>query len=304
MNKVWLLPANENWICDELTKTWSEGNKDITVLSPYDADVIWLFSDWRWRELPIELLKSKKVITTVHHIVPEKWDHNARHDFAARDLITDVYHVYNQRALDFIRPLTNKRIELIHYWADQNAWRPSLEAKNDIRKRLGLPTNAFCLFSAQRDTEGSGISQGIFLPKLEKGPDKFCDYVKTLCSQRSHVHVVLAGWRRQYVIQTLKSVHVPYTYFERPLQETVRDLYQCCDLYAITSRHEGGPQALIETGLMGLPVVSTPVGIAEQVLPQRAINDDVSLATPAVPNVESWKLPMGFEHYRALMGSL
>jgi hypothetical protein len=76
------------------------------------------------------------------------------------------------------------------------------------------------------------------------------------------------------------------------------------NLYAVTARQEGGPQALIECALTNTPVVCTPVGIAEQVLPASAINDDVSLATPAVPNVDGWQLPQGFQPYRDLLASL
>ena len=91
---------------------------------------------------------------------------------------------------------------------------------------------------------------------------------------------------------------VPYTYFELPSQEIINELYQTLDLYPVTARHEGGPQSLIECGLLNVPVVSRPVGIAEQVLHPDAINDDVSLAYPHVPNIEDWKLPHGYNGYR------
>lgn len=58
----------------------------------------------------------------------------------------------------------------------------------------------------QRDTEGSSIASGNFLPKLEKGPDVFCDIVEMYNKTHSKdIHVVLAGWRRQYVIDRLKK---------------------------------------------------------------------------------------------------
>ena len=81
-------------------------------------------------------------------------------------------------------------------------------------------------------------------------------------------------------------------------------MYQCLDEYAVTARHEGGPQALIECGLLGVPTVSTPVGIAEQVLPPSAIANNVFDASPSVPDVEDWKLPGGFQQYRELLQSL
>ncbi len=311
--KVFALPAAEDWICDQLVADWKQ-HSGVACDDPREADVVWLLSDWRWRELDWRALAGKKVVTTVHHIVPEKFDRAARMDFAARDSITTLYHVYNQRTLDFIRPLTKKPIELVPYWANQSLWDPDGRHMFELRKKHNLPSNAYLIGSFQRDTEGSDLTS----PKLEKGPDRFADLAIKMhehgregretewvtegpCgSHACHYHVVLAGWRRQYLIRRLEAAGVPYSYFERPPQQTLVELYRTLDLYAVTARHEGGPQALIECGLLNVPVVSTPVGIAEQVLPSSAIAEDVSLAHPAVPNVESMKLPRGMDGYREM----
>jgi hypothetical protein len=312
MNKVYVLPPQEDWIVDRMVKEWNEGNPDMAVFTPKNADVVWLLADWCWQGLwHVGLLKGKKVLTTVHHIVPEKFGDLERSDFELRDEITTAYHVFNQHTYDFIRPLTLKPIHLVKYWANQHLWRPT-GTKEELRKKLGLPQDAFLVGSFQRDTEGKGIPQGLFLPKLEKGPDKLADYLETLkdfCSQNRDfdprpLHVALAGWRRQYIMQRLDDAKIRYTFFDRPPIETINELYQCLDQYAVTARQEGGPQALIECGLLGVPTVSTPVGIAEQVLPPSAICDNVFSASPAVPNVEEWKLPAGFQPYRELLESL
>jgi len=315
MKKVYVLPPQEDWIVDRMTREWNEGNPDMSVFTPKTADIVWLLADWCWQGLwHVGLLKDKKVLTTVHHIVPEKFGDMERADFELRDVITTAYHVFNQHTYDFIRPLTLKPIHLVKYWANQHLWRPT-GTREELRKKHGLPQEAFLVGSFQRDTEGRGIAHGIFEPKLEKGPDKLVEYLKTLkqfrdradlfdVAERKDVHVVLAGWRRQYVIENLKKHGVPYTYFDRPNIEVINELYQCLDQYAVTARQEGGPQALIECGLLGIPVVSTPVGIAEQVLPPSAICDDVFMAAPDVPNVEDWKLPGGFEPYRELLQNL
>jgi glycosyltransferase involved in cell wall biosynthesis len=303
VTRVYVLPAEEGWICDQLVKDWNDGNPDMHASAPEYANVVWLLSDWRWRHLPIDLLRQKLVLTTVHHIVPEKFGDFERIDFGLRDQVTTAYHVYNKRTLDFIRPLTQKPICLVTYWANQHLWRQT-ENKQVLQELYGLPSNAFVCGSFQRDTEGAGISQGTFLPKLEKGPDLLADYLESLLPTHPTLHVLLAGWRRQYLISRLEKAHVPFTYIERPSHEVINELYQCCDLYPVTARHEGGPQSLIECGLLGVPVVSRPVGIAEQVLPSSAIADNVMNAVPAVPNVEAWKLPNGFKGYRGLIESL
>lgn len=300
MNKVFVLQPGEDWIVDRFVQEWNEDNDDISVKNPLDANVIWLLADWCWDKLPYELLQSKKVITTVHHITPEKFDQNARNLFTLRNKITDAYHVYNEVTYSFVKQLTNKPVHLIHYWANQKIWKKT-EDKISLRKRYNLP-DKFLIGSFQRDTEGFDLKS----PKLEKGPDLLADYIeykKSLLS-RKEMHVVLAGWRRQYIIKRLKDANIEFSYFERPSHTVINDLYQCLDLYPISARCEGGPQALIECGLLDVPVVSRDIGISRQVLPPSSINNSLVDAAPMIPDVSGWTLPNGYAKYRELILSL
>lgn len=298
MNKVFVLPPREDWIVDRFVKEWNEDNTDISTLDPYSSDVIWLLADWCWNQIPSRLLASKKIITSVHHIVPTKFGNSELADFKKRDEFTTVYHVYNQLTYDFIKPLTNKPIHLISYWANQKIWKKTGD-KFDLRKKYKIPESSYVVGSFQRDTEGHDLRS----PKLEKGPDLLADFLEKK-KQQQDVFVVLCGWRRQYIINRLNDSKIPYVFFERPGHSVINDLYQCLDLYPVTARFEGGPQSLIECGLLNIPTISRNIGIADQVLPQTAINDDVFLAQPAIPNVESWKLPSGYQKYRNLIQSL
>jgi hypothetical protein len=301
VNKVYVLPPGEDWIIDRFVKEWNEDNSDISVSRPENADVIWLLADFCWQHVA-QHLHGKKVLTSVHHIVPEKFGPRERWDFQLRDDVTTAYHVYNQRVYDFIRPLTSKPIHLIHYWANQRIWRRT-DAREELRKKHDLPNDVYLIGSFQRDTEGHDLKS----PKLEKGPDLLADAIIEYQKKSLKyfiVEVVLAGWRRQYMMKRLDEAQIKYHYFERPDQDTINELYQTLDLYPVTARTEGGPQALIECGLLKVPVVSRPVGIAEQVLPAKAINDDVTIATPTVPDVQSMLLPHGYEPYRKLIESL
>lgn len=300
MNKVFVLPPSEDWIVDRFVKEWNEDNSDISVLHPKDADVIWLLADWAWDQIAITgLLNNKKVLTTVHHIAPEKFKDQDIKNFILRDKFTTAYHVYNLQTENFIKNFTSKPIHLLKYWANQNVWYKT-EDKLELRKKYNLPESCFLIGSFQRDTEGSDLIS----PKLEKGPDLLADAIEKWYSINNNIHVVLAGWRRQYIISRLNSKKIPYTYFERPEHKIINDLYQTLDLYPVTARCEGGPQSLIECGLLNVPVVSRNVGIASQVLSNESINDDVTLAIPNTPNVEEWKLPNGYKKYRELILSL
>lgn len=305
MKKVFVLAPRENWIVDRFVKEWNEDNSDISVSDPSLADVIWLLADWAWNQVPPRFLTSRKVLTTVHHVVPIKFGPAQQHEFAFRDGFTTAYHVPNAHTRAFIQSWTSKPIHTIPYWANQKIWH-STGTKEGFRRKYNIPLDAYVVGSFQRDTEGSDLVS----PKLEKGPDLLADFVKATVNKTPVLHVLLAGWRRQYIISRLESMTsygpkgVPYTYIEQPNQEVINELYQCLDLYPVTARFEGGPQSLIECGLLNVPVVSRPVGIASVVLSPESINDDVSLAQPSVPNVDHLKLPNGYEPYRQLIESL
>ena len=47
----------------------------------------------------------------------------------------------------------------------------------------------------------------------------------------------------------------------------LNELYNCLDLYIVSSRYEGGPQAIFECALTKTPIISTNVAL-HQVLSQ------------------------------------
>ncbi len=298
MTKVFVLPPKEDWIVDRLVNEWYEFNQDISTKDIRSCDVVWLLADWCFNHIDQSILRNKKVMTTVHHIVPEKWNATEKAQFDYRDAFTDVYHVPNQHTANFVRQLTNKPIAVIPYWANQHIWKKS-SSKSQIRSNLGIKDDEFVIGSFQRDTEGKDLIS----PKLEKGPDILADVVIEM-SKNKNVHVLLAGWRRQYIIKRLEDAKVKFTYIEKPEQAKINELYQALDLYPVTSRYEGGPQSIIECGLLDVPVISRSVGIAEMVIDPISINNDILKATPTIPNVQSLKLPTGFLQYRELINSL
>ena len=142
--------------------------------------------------------------------------------------------------------------------------------------------------SFQRDTEGAGIKDGIYLPKLSKGPDILVKVIDKLKEKHPDLIVVLSGWRRQYVIQQLKKRNIPYIYYEMVTLSTLNQLYNCLDLYVVSSRTEGGPRAIVECAMAKVPIISTNVGIASQILAQSSLYDSNDLTTleKCHPNVE------------------
>ena len=282
--KVFVLAPREDWICDRLVSEWYENFPNHSTRFIHEADVIWLLAGWCWNHLPVEILKSKKIVVTEHHIVPEKFSQQKYQNFMFRDQFVDCYHVPNEKTKYFIQQLTNKRVEVISYWYNDKLWYP-LDPK-EAKEKLSLNSEKYYIGSFQRDTEGSDLKT----PKLEKGPDLFCDYLiknRKEIESLGDIHVLLGGWRRQYVENRLKKENINYSLYEKAEIDTIRSLYAACDLYVVSSRFEGGPQAVIEAAAMKVPIISTDVGIANTILSQNCIvNIDNEYYNPNSDDIE------------------
>lgn len=136
------------------------------------------------------------------------------------------------------------------------------ERRKSLRKELGCPEQALLVGSFQKD--GDGWGEGM-MPKHIKGPDIFCDVIERL-AHTYPVHVVLTGPARGYVKERLRSAGVSYTHTYLPDFFDIVRYYQILDLYLICSREEGGPKALLESMACGIPLVSTFVGMAPEIL--------------------------------------
>jgi glycosyltransferase involved in cell wall biosynthesis len=103
---------------------------------------------------------------------------------------------------------------------------------------------------------------------------------------KSHIgenlEVVLAGWRRQYVINRLEAAGIKYHYFEFCDFDALNDLYNCIDLYVVGSRIEGGPQSIPECAITRTPIISTDVGLASEILSPKSVNGNLNEAMPDV----------------------
>lgn len=136
--------------------------------------------------------------------------------------------------------------------------RPSVEERQTTRKNLGIPENAFCIGSFQKDGEGQGEGNA---PKMRKGPDIFLAVIHALARQYQNLFVLLTGPSRGYVKQGLEKIGVPYLHHHLSDYFEIVPYYYALDLYLITARVEGGPSALMESWGAGVPVVSTKVGM-------------------------------------------
>jgi glycosyltransferase involved in cell wall biosynthesis len=129
----------------------------------------------------------------------------------------------------------------------------------EARRALGLPGSAFVVGSFQKD--GVGWGEGTE-PKLIKGPDVLLDVAGRLAREVPELHVLLTGPARGYVAAGLERLGIPYDHLQLPGLDAVARAYRAIDLCLVTSRDEGGPKAVLESMASGVPLVTTRVGQA------------------------------------------
>ena len=129
------------------------------------------------------------------------------------------------------------------------------DCRVEMRRRFGIPLDAFVVGSFQRDEDDAGM------PKLVKGPDVLVEAL-ALVHRQAPVHVLLTGPSRRYVMRGLESHGVPHTHVQQGVLADMSHMYHTLDAYCVSSREEGGPAPLRESMASGVPVVSTRVGLA------------------------------------------
>jgi glycosyltransferase involved in cell wall biosynthesis len=127
------------------------------------------------------------------------------------------------------------------------------------REALGVPREAFVVGSFQKD--GVGWGEGLE-PKLIKGPDLLLDAVELLRRRIPELFMLLTGPARGFVKRGLERLGVPYRHVEMSRPADVAEAYRALDVYLVSSREEGGPKAVLESMATRVPLVSTAVGQA------------------------------------------
>ncbi len=135
--------------------------------------------------------------------------------------------------------------------------------KREAKKAYGIKEDSFIIGSFQKD--GNGWESGDE-PKLIKGPDIFCEAVKKLYEKNKNILVILTGPARGYVKKRLAENQIPYKHLHFDDYVNLCNFFGILDLYIVASRLEGGPRALLESMAAGVPLVSTRVGMAPEII--------------------------------------
>lgn len=174
-------------------------------------------------------------------------------------------HVSHDKMMNYFleNGVNNEKLIKIPICIDQKYLKNNLNDKLIIREKYNLPKNKFIIGSFQKDGEGWGRGD---IPKLEKGPDIFVNTMKILKHYIKDIFILISGPSRGYISNQLKKIDVSFKHINVTNYKDIFELYRSLDLYLVASREEGGPRAILESLSQRIPVISTPVGQAKDIL--------------------------------------
>ncbi len=259
------------WDGSYITKNINDSHPGIAAITTEpakpDNTVVHFGSQYMWQAWNSVLPKSNKYVVTFFH--GKRSDEIGVSNHIDRFLdsvpklskIVTAASIIENRLLQWGVP--REKVVRIPIGVDTSLFTPpSVELKNSIRNKLGIPENFVIVGSFQKD--GNGWGEGL-RPKLIKGPDIFIDSIVKL-NKEFPVFVVLTGPARGYVKKGLEKHNIPYIHHFLQNYLDLVPYYQVLDLYLVTSREEGGPKSIPESMATGVPVVSTKVGMAEDMI--------------------------------------
>jgi len=266
--RVLLVPDFQQWILGTMAKAIAAyvPGVEATILSEgVMRDQAYLFPDLASNVDVVHFLREdsfnahgkrfagRPTVTAVHHV--DSWEHTDP------SLQADaVQYVSNQwRDAMVERGVDRDRLVYLPNGVDTDVFHPPTEAdRRALRAAHGLDDDAFVVgFIAKRSSNTLD----------RKGADVFVAAITELVGRTANVAPLLVGPGWDDFVEALRAAGAqPVWHHFVADTSAFADIYRCMDVYWVTSRLEGGPVPLIEAMGSGVCCVSTPVGMAIDLL--------------------------------------
>lgn len=283
------------WALDEdLRQIRSALAGSVRATGPASADVI---HTPFWQNLGMvaaPLLKQSFVIAQADN---PPFFYIKQPEFAVGQTQVDLWVARSREAFDQFQRL-RLPVEHIPYAIDPGLFFP-IAGKKALRREFGIPEDAYVIANFHRDSEGADLGA----PKVQKAPEFLVAILKRLRDAGATFHVLLAGPRRHWLRNELRREGIPFTFVGKPdvggddfgvnILDRVRlnKLYNASDLYLIPSRWEGGPQSAMEAAACRCKILSTPVGVARDILePESLVQTAAEAAGRALDDIRNHSL--------------
>jgi glycosyltransferase involved in cell wall biosynthesis len=267
--RVLMVPDHLPWITGTIARKIAEHNPWIEatiitgdVLQPMlqkygwflgDIDVIHLLTEWEAKRFMHLFNDRAAIVHSVHHV--EDWN------FISTLTAADALHVVADQWRDYMidKGVPAERMVKLANGVNTELFKPAApELRAEIRRELGMPLDAFAVgMFSKRTSNSSG----------RKAPEVFIAGVQKLAKQVPNLAALMVGPGWGDVVDDLngRGVACSWIPFAAGDAEVCR-AYQALDSYWVTSHIEGGPVPLLEAMACGLACVTTPVGVAEEII--------------------------------------
>lgn len=180
------------------------------------------------------------------------------------------------RAYDALRSNASRidRVQVTHDEMRELVVDAGVAPEKVFKIPIGIDLEHFPLASARDGSAfviGSFVKDGIGMddgsePKLLKGPDVLVAVVEQLRESVPELSVLLTGPARGFVRNGLDRLGVANRHVLAQSRGELARAYREVDVCLVTSRQEGGPKAALEAMATGIPLVSTRVGQAQELV--------------------------------------
>ena len=264
---AWSIAWDGQYICNGVNRIEPNTMAVSTRPERFANCIVHFGSHYQWLSWRDVLSPSNRYVATFYHGKREDGDREARviDAFVASaeklEKVVTACGIVHDRLLQWGVPA--HKIARIPIPIDVTLFKPvSPEARTAARRRFGIPEDTLVVGSFQKDGNGWGEGRE---PKLIKGPDVLVDAVARVHRERP-VFVALSGPARGYVKARLDQHAIPYVHIYESDYRKLPELYAALDIYINPSREEGGPKGILEAMASGIPVVSTEVGMAPDLM--------------------------------------
>jgi len=268
---------NVNWALDDDYKNAKEALDFVRFTELKECDIV--HSVW-WNTLlniPLYELNGKRVIC---QITNDPYQNMQLPDFRKLLKLVNYWITPSNKAFDRLSEFGVLSTVVPAGYDSANFYHISKNNKRvkEILNEWNIPTNKYLIGSFQRDTEGRDITS----PKLSKGPDILAEIMRKVYEINKNIHVILAGPRRFWIRKKLNEYGIPFTFIGKITNDDdiflntlshgeLNLLYNIINLFVVSSRWEGGPKAVLESPATKCKIISSNVGLAEDVLDKRCI---------------------------------
>lgn len=241
-----------------------------------------------WQGLSVVDPSILKEAFVIAHADNPPFFYSKQPEFLQGQQQVDLWVARSKEALEQFQ-LLKLPVEYIPYTIDPELFF-SIADKKLLRKKFGIPEDAYVIANFHRDTEGADLKT----PKFQKAPELMVAILQELKRQGSSFHVLLAGPRRHWLRQALNRAGIPFTFVgKKEVEEddfginilnrsTLNELINAADLMLIPSRWEGGPQSVMEAAASRCKVLSTPLGLANDILKPTSLYHSISEAADLI----------------------